>query len=152
MPSYSVMTVNMNESGKPFERRSLLSKIISISGPSLVFCQELPGYFEQDVVIKCKARCDYDFVFTGKEAAVMWNINDFHGEPVDVAFKTRILDTVVASQNFFIDVSEITARTAVVKLTSKSEARSFLAVSWHGPHSATRLEKKQEVLKALTLF
>ena len=30
-------------------------------------------------------------------------------EPVNVPFKTRILDTVVASNNFFSDVSEITA-------------------------------------------
>ena len=34
---------------------------------------------------------------------------NFYGEPVSVAFKTRILDTVVESKNFFSDVSEITA-------------------------------------------
>ena len=147
---YIVMTVNMNGNhGKPSERRALLSEIISKSGPSLVFCQELPGFFEKVVVRKC-GMC---VLTAGKEAAVMWSEAHFFDEPVDAAFKTKILDTVVASQNFRSDkVSEITARTAVVKLTSKREACSFLAVSWHGPHSATKLETKQEVLKALTLF
>ena len=45
--------------------------------------------------------CVYDLVRSGKEAAVMWSEAHFYGEPVDVAFKTRILDTVVASKNFF---------------------------------------------------
>ena len=149
---YSLMTVNMNGKTKPDERRALLSKIITSSGSSLVFCQELPDCFEKDVVRKC-GTCVYDFDFarTGKEAAVMWSEAHFYGEPVDVAFKTRILAKVVASHNFFCDVSEITTRTAVVKLTSKSEACSFLAVSWHGP-SKMRLENKREVLKALILF
>ena len=153
MPSYSVMTINMNGSGKPFERRALLSKIISEHGPSLVFCQELPGRFKQDVVIKCKGTSDYDFVFTEKEAAVMWSKNDFRGESVDAAIKRTSFDAVVASQKFRYDVTGIIGRTAVVRLTSKgAEACTVLAVSWHGPHSGTRLEQKQEVLKALILF
>ena len=148
--SYSLMTVNMNGKTKPDERKALLSKIITSNASSLVFCQELPDCFKKEVVGKC-GTCVYDFVRTGKEAAVMWSEAHFYGEPVDVAFKTRILDTVVASKNVFSHASEITARTAVVKLTSKSEACSFLAVSWHGP-SKMRLEKKREVLKALILF
>lgn len=153
MPSYSVMTINMNGSGKPSERRALLSKIISEHGPSLVFCQELPGRFEQDVVKKCKGTCDYDFVFTEKEAAVMWSKNDFCGESVDAKIKRRSFDAVFASQNFRYDVTGIIGRTAVVRLTSKGvEACTVLAVSWHGPHSRTRLEQKQEVLKSLILF
>ena len=97
----------------------------------IIFCQELPNCFEKDVVEKC-GTCVYDLVCTaGREAAVMTRKETFYGEPVDVAFKTRILDTVVASKIFFSHVSEITARTAVVKLTSKGEACSFLAVSWH---------------------
>ena len=148
--SYSLMTVNMNGKTKPDERRALLSKIITSSGSSLVFCQELPDCFKKEVVRKC-GTCAYDFVRTGKEAAVMWSEEHFYGEPVDVASKTTIRDTVVLSHNFFTDVSEIPARTAVVKLTSKSEACSFLAVSWHGP-SNMRQENKREVLKALILF
>ena len=153
MPSYSVMTVNMNGSGKPSERRDLSSKIIRANQPSLVFCQELPNCFERDVVRKCKGTCDYDFLFTDKETAVMWSKNDFCGEPVDAAVKRRSFDAMVASQNFRHHVNGIIGRTAVVRLTTKgAEACTVLAVSWHGPHSATRLEKKQEVLKALILF
>jgi len=148
--SYSLMTVNMNGKTKPDERRALLSKIITSSGSSLVFGQELPGFFEKKVVRKC-GTCVYDFVHTEKEAAVMWKKQHFYGEPVDGASKRTNHDTLVSSHNFFSDVSEIPARTAVVKLTSNSEACSFLAVSWHGP-SKMRLEKKQEVLKALILF
>ena len=148
--SYSLMTVNLNGKTKPDERRAVLSKIITSSASSLVFFQELPDCFKKDVVRKC-GTCVYDFVRTGKEAAVMWSEAHFYGEPVDVASKTTIRDSLVSSHNFFSDVSEIPARTAVVKLTSKSEACSFLAVSWHGP-SKMRLEKKQEVLKALILF
>ena len=151
---YSLMTVNMHGKTKVDERRALLSKIITSSASSLVFCQELPGFFDKKVVRKC-GTCVYDLVRTaGKEAAVMWSEAHFYGEPVDAAFKTKILDKVDASQNFRSDefeVSEITARTAVVKLTSKSEACSFLAVSWHGP-SKMKLEKKRKVLKALILF
>ena len=148
--SYSVMTVNMNGKTKPDERRALLSKIITSSASSLVFCQKLPDCFKKEVVRNC-GTCVYDFVRTGKEAAVMWSEAHFYGEPVDVASKTTIRDTLVSSHDFLSDVREISARTAVVKLTSKSEACSFLAVSWHAP-SKMRLEKKQEVLKALILF
>ena len=155
MASYSIMTVNMNGDGKAIERRDLLSKIIIANAPSLVFCQELSGFFKKEVVGKCKGTCDYNFVFTDNETAVMWNKNDFRREPVDtvdVSFKTRIRDTLVSSQKISRDVSdEIIGRTAVVKLTSKSEACSFLAVSWHG-RSKIKLEKKKEVLKALILF
>ena len=48
------MTVNMNGKAKADERRALLSEIISRTESSLVFCQELPGYFKGDVV-----PCDY---------------------------------------------------------------------------------------------
>ena len=148
---YSLMTVNMDGKTKPDERRALLSKIITSSASSLVFCQELPDCFEKDVVRKC-GTCVYDFFRSGKKAAVMWSEAHFYGETVDAAFKTKILEKVVASQNVQRDkVSEITARTAVVKLTSKSEACSFLAVSWQGP-SEIKLDKKREVLKVLILF
>ena len=152
--SYSVMTVNMKGKTKADETRALLSKIITSSASSLVFCQELPDCFEKDVVRKC-GTCVYDFVRTGKKAAVMWSEAHFYGEPVDATFKIEILKKVVAPQNVRSDkvreITRITARTAVVKLTSKSEACSFLAVSWHGP-SKMRLEKKREVLKGLIPF
>ena len=105
------------------------------------------------MVRKCKGTCDYDFLFTDKETAVMWSKNDFRGEPVDAAVKRRSFDTVVASQNFNSGVSEIPARTSVVKLTSKGdEACSVLGVSWHGPHSATGQKKTGCLERPLSLF
>ena len=86
------MTVNMNGKAKAVERRALLSEILSGTGSSLVFCQELPGHFERDVV-----PLDYGFVKTGNEAAVMWSNQHFLGNPVDPALKTRIRDTLVAT-------------------------------------------------------
>ena len=72
------MSVNMNGKTKPDERRALLSKIITSRRSSLVFCQELPDCFEKDVVRKC-GTCVYDFVRTGKKAAVMWSEAHFYG-------------------------------------------------------------------------
>ena len=154
---YDLMTINMNGNGKPSERRALSSKIVKHGDPSVVFCQELPDRFIKDVVEKCDT-CDYDFVRTaGKEAAVMWNKEDFYGEPVDAALKTKILDSLVASHKIDNDsVSEIPTRTAVVTLSSKEDAcdcrYAFLAVSWHGPHSRMKMDKKKMVVKALILF
>ena len=154
---YDLMTINMNGNGKPSERRALSSKIIKHGDPSVVFCQELPDRFIKDVVEKCDT-CDYDFVRTaGKEAAVMWNKEDFYGEPVDAALKTKIRDSLVASHKIDNDsVSEIPTRTAVVTLSSKEDAcdcrYAFLAVSWHGPHSRMKMDKKKMVVKALILF
>ena len=154
---YPLMTINMNGDGKPSERRALSSEIIKKSRPSLVFCQELPDRFIKDVVEKCDT-CDYDFVRTaGKEAAVMWNKEHFHGEPVDAALKTKTGEKVVTVYEIDNDiVSEIPGRTAVVKLSSKEDTcnclSALLAVSWHGPHSGTKMDKKQNVVKALFHF
>ena len=157
MPKDSVMTVNMNGKAKAGERRALLSEIISGTGSSLVFCQEPPGFFKRDVV-----PLDYGFVKTGNEAAVMWSNHNFHGDPVDPALKTRIRDTLVATNKIDREMaSDLPSRTAVVMLTAKGEEAcnfpkpSFLAVSWHGPNSGKKrwtLEKKQKVLKDLILF
>ena len=150
------MTVNMNGHTNAQERRDLLSKIIS-EGSSLVFCQELPGFFQRDVVPD-----KYDCVKTENRAAVMWSKEDFDGETVDAGFKTKIFDTPPDSLKE-IDakiLSEIPGRTAVVKLTAKEDEANFpkppfLAVSWHAPHSGKKswtLKKKQEALKGLILF
>ena len=149
-----LMTVNMHGKAKPDERRALVSKIIKSEASSLVFCQELPGYFETDVVPN-----DYKFVETivktkRKHAAVMWSRQHFHRKPVDGI--KEFSDTLVELEK--ID-DEIRTRTAVVRLTAKGEEAfnfpPFLAVSWHGPHSGKKswtLENKQKALKGLILF
>ena len=146
------MTVNMNGHTNAQERRKLLSEIIRREGKksSLVFCQELPGRFERDVVPD-----NYDFVRTaGKHAAVMWSKQHFHSKKVDAGFKTKISDTLPHTMNIIGDdiLSEIPARTAVVMLTAIKESCNFLAVSWHGPHSGWTLKRKQKALKGLILF
>ena len=150
------MTVNMNGNTNAQETRDLLSKIIS-EGSSLVFCQELPGFFQRDVVSD-----KYDFVKTENEAAVMWSKQDFDGQPVDAGFKRKIFDTPpdTLKEIHANTSSKISGRTAVVKLTAKGEEANFsqppfLAVSWHGPHSGKRkwaLKDKQKALKGLILF
>ena len=149
-----LMTVNMDGKAKPDESRALVSEIIKSEASSLVFCQELPGYFETDVVPN-----DYKFVETivktkRKHAAVMWSRQHFHRKPVDGI--KEISDTLVKLK--IID-DEIPTRTAVVRLTAKREEAfnfpPFLAVSWHGPYSGKKswtLENKQKALKGLILF
>ena len=131
-----------------------MSEIIKSEASSLVFCQELPGYFETDVVPN-----DYKFVETivktkRKHAAVMWSKQHFHRKPVDTESIKKI------SEELKID-DEIPSRTALVRLTAKGEEAfnfpkpPFLAVSWHGPYSGKKgwtLEKKQKALKGLILF
>ena len=151
------MTVNMNGKTDVTERKALLSKIIRSEGSSLVFCQELPGFFQRDVVSD-----KYDFVKTENEAAVMWSKQDFDGQPVDAGFKRKIFDTPpdTLKEIHANTSSKISGRTAVVKLTAKGEEANFsqppfLAVSWHGPHSGKRkwaLKDKQKALKGLILF
>ena len=141
-----------------------MSRIITSSGSSLVFCQERPYCFEKKVVRKCRGTCDYDFVFSGKlkHAAVMWSKQHFHGKAVDDAFKKKIGDTLVTLKKIDGKIEkEIRLRTAIVRLTAKGEEAfnfpkpPFLAVSWHGPHAGKEgwtLEKKQKALKGLILF
>ena len=135
-----------------------MSEIIKSEASSLVFCQELPGYFETDVVPN-----DYKFVETivktkRKHAAVMWSKQHFHRKPVDAESIKKISDALVKLKK--ID-DEIPSRTALVRLTAKGEEAfnfpkpPFLAVSWHGPYSGKKgwtLEKKQKALKGLILF
>ena len=153
-----LMTINMNGKAKPDERRALVSEIIKSEASSLVFCQELPGYFETDVVPN-----DYKFVETidktkRKHAAVMWSKQHFHRKPVDAESIKKISDALVKLKK--ID-DEIPSRTALVRLTAKGEEAfnfpkpPFLAVSWHGPYSGKKgwtLEKKQKALKGLIFF
>lgn len=153
-PSYPVMTINMNGKGKAADKRKLSSVVISSFSASLIFCQELPRKFEEEVVENCGTR-NYRFFPSGEEAAVMWAEEDFDVEPV--ADKTRIRDKLDAAGKIEREhTSEIPTRAAVVKLKIKGEASNctpaFLAVSWHGPFRQTKLEFRKNVFKALISF
>lgn len=155
-PSYFIMTINMNGEGNAPHRRKLLSLVMQSFFASVIFCQELPGKFEKEVVENCGTGGYYS-VSSQKEAAVMWAKEDFDGEPVGIAAKRTICDGLVAGGKIDREpASEIPARTAVVKLKIKGEASSctpaFLAVSWHGPFRRTKLEFRKNVFKALISF
>ena len=149
-----LMTINMNGKAKADETRALVSEIIKSEASSLVFCQELPPYFERDVVPN-----DYKFVETivktKRHAAVMWSRQHFHRKPVDAESIKKISEKLKKIDD------EIPSRIAVVRLTAKGEEASnfpkprFLAVSWHGPYAGNKgwtLKKKQEALQGLIHF
>ena len=155
-PSYFVMTINMNGAGNAPDRRKLLSLVMRSFFASVIFCQELPGKFEKEVVENCGTG-GYCFVRSEKEAAVMWAKEEFDGEGVDIAAKETICKRLVNGGKIDRELaSEIPARTAVVKLMIKREASNctpaFLVVSWHGPFRQTRLEFRKKVVKALISF
>lgn len=155
-PSYFIMTINMNGEGNAPDRRKLLSLVMHSFFASVIFCQELPGKFQKEVVENCEAG-GYYFVSSEREAAVMWAEEDFDGEPVDVADKTRIRDRLVAAGKIERETaSGIPGRTAIVKLKIKGDASNctpaFLAVSWHGPFRRTKLDFRKNVFKALFSF
>lgn len=154
-PSYFVMTINMNGKGNAPDRRNLLSLVMRSFFASVIFCQERPGKFAKEVVENCGTG-GYCFVHSEKEAAVMWAEEDFDGEPVDVADKSRIRKRLVDAGKIEREpASVIPGRTAVVKLKIKGQASNctpaFLAVSWHGPFPL-KLESRKNVFKALISF
>lgn len=157
-----IMSVNMsagkskakvNKRGaKADDRRMLLRFIMRNFFSSLIFCQELPGYFEKEVVAKCGTG-GYVSVETGKEASVLWLAQEFCGERVNNSSIDNILKQLTKRSD--VDVSEIRGRMALVKLTKKEEEASgcqpFLAASWHGP-KIEKLESRKKKFKGLTCF
>ena len=129
-PSYFIMTINMNssESGVTEKRRRFVSIIMRSFFSSIIFCQELPGYFEKKVVDEC-GTSGYDYIKNGEESAVIWRKEDFDGE-------TKGLETSDTWITKLRDASELLSRIAMVKLTSKASKESVLAVSWHGLHKS----------------
>ena len=159
--TYAIMTMNMNGVCKIEEeisrrRRELIISTIKDYPASVIFCQEVPGYFEEEVVANCGNYGSSDRRKKKSElkVAVMWRKTDFQGKTVDLMDK-EIEDRLGKDPNG--DVSEmigmIRTRTAMVKLTSKKTKGSFLAVSWHGPWNQTKNttteEWKQTKLKVL---
>lgn len=147
-----IMSVNMNGSasnrGTAVDRRMLLTIIMRSFFSSLIFCQELPGYFKKEVVDKCGIG-GYEYVATDKEASVLWLAEEFNGEPVKTTDSSidKILQELTR-QRSDIDVSELRGRMALVKLTKKEEEASgcqpFLAASWHGPYKGKIVTRKKK--------
>ena len=164
--TYHIMVINMNGKGTPDERRELSISTITGSSASVIFCQEVPGYFEDEVVAKCvKDRSSYKFVpknITSVEhkVAVMWRDTDFEGEEVHLTkpLITSIVErlkkeTSVADKTSTV-INVCKERSVMVKLTSKGISKaSFLAVSWHGPWKVVKLKlKKLQVFHGLICF
>ncbi|XP_078381363.1 uncharacterized protein LOC144664108 [Oculina patagonica] len=152
---FTIMTINMNGDGYADDRRKLISKITSEVNASVIFCQELPGCFEKEVVKKCGTGV-YKFTPTGEEAAVIWRESDFHGDPVrGTDSSIRRIQEKLQSERSDIDVSEVHTRTAMVKLTSRGTSdrtgAPFLAVSWHGIYIET-LPNRIKKFNGLILF
>ena len=158
-----IMSVNMgagsaSNRGPPVDRRMLLRIIMRSFFSSLIFCQELPGYFKKEVVDKCGTG-GYKSVKTDNQASVLWLEQEFCGEPVDTTDSSisKILEELaqLAEKRSDVDVSELRGRVALVKLTKKGKEASgcqpFLAASWHGPFKRTVVDRKK-VCNGLILF
>jgi len=150
-PSYFIMTINMNSSEPkvPEKRRKFLSIIMRSFFSSIIFCQELPGYFEKEVVKKC-GTLGYSYVKNGNQSAVLWLKEDFDGKTEDLETTSTEIQRI--RDKLGRDASELLSRITMVKLTSKkSREISVLAVSWHGPHQ-TSDHVKRLVLECLFNF
>ena len=156
VPSYFVMTVNMSgktKQGYASSRRTLISIIMRTFFASVIFCQELPDVFKKEVVEKCGTR-GYDFVFTGKEAAVMWIKEKFCGLPLNDKLLAQIKE-ILQKKRSDVDTSEVRTRTSMVLLSAKdakgSNSPRFLAVSWHGRKKIS-VDNRKRAYKGLICF
>ena len=153
--SYFVMTINMNSSvsvrGDAQKRRDLLSIILRSAFPTaLIFCQELPGKFEKEVVPE-----KYKWRKNRKETAVMWNKSHFAGSSKGLG--TTNADIKRLSKRLFKtkkDASQLLSRISMVKLKPlKAEhVKSILAVSFHGCYRGKTKEKRIETFNNLMKF
>lgn len=150
-PSYFIMTINMNspKSGVTEKRRRFVSILMRSFFSSIIFCQELPGYFETKVVAEC-GTSGYNYVKNGSHSAVIWRKEDFDGETEGL--KTTDEWITKLRDRLGPDASELLSRIAMVKLTSKTSDESVLAVSWHGPHTNSSKDNKMAAFKSLTSF
>lgn len=154
-PSYFVMTINMNSSvsvrGTVQKRRDLLSIILrSAFAPALIFCQELPGKLETEVVPE-----KYSYRRNENKAAVIWDGDHFDGS--SEGFKTTNADIIKLRDKIEKErghASELLPRILMVKLTPRGQERneSILAVSFHGPHKGKSKEEKCETFRSLIEF
>ncbi|KAJ7357744.1 hypothetical protein OS493_023218 [Desmophyllum pertusum] len=144
-PSYFIMTINMNGpaikgSGIAKKRRTLVSILMRSFFSDIIFCQELPGKFETEVVDKCGA-FGYQYVQNEKESAVLWRTEDFDGSTEGLKTTDR---RMIQLRNEVEGASEVLSRIAMVKLTSRKSSDTVLAVSYHGCYKAGDEEKKRQ--------
>ena len=153
--SYFVMTINMNSSvsvrGTAQKRRDLLSIILrSAFAPALIFCQEIPGKFEKEVVPE-----KYHYRRNENEAAVIWDGDQFDGSSEGLETTnseiTELRDKIIKERGH---ASELLSRISMVKLTPLGQERneSILAVSFHGPYTGKSEQEKFETFERLMEF
>ncbi|XP_078381511.1 uncharacterized protein LOC144664280 [Oculina patagonica] len=153
LPSYFIMTINMEGKAKRDDRVLLLSIIMSTYYSSVIFCQETPGHFERDIVNAC-GTFGYGYFKNENSAAVLWRTEDFESstdglKPTDRSM-IQIRDKVKTEVN---DTTELLSRIAMVKLTCRKSSETVLAVSWHGPHRGhSKTIGKPQVFNGLTTF
>lgn len=157
-PSYFVMTFNMNgktKKGYASARRKLISIIMRNFFASVIFCQEPPDRFKEEVVEKCGTR-GFDFVVNEKEAAVMWKTEKFDGERLnDHKALAKITERLQRTRSD-VDTSQVRTRTSMVLLSAKdakdSNSPRFLAVSWHGPKNQVLVQNRKRAYQGLICF
>ena len=149
-----IMTINMNGSVSvrrgAQKRRDLLSIILRSAFPTaLIFCQELPGNFKEEVVPE-----KYQYVNNGNEAAVIWDSEHFYGSSKGLETTnseiTNLRDKIKDKRGH---ASELLSRISMVELTplGQESNESILAVSFHGCYKKTG-QKKAEAFFSLIEF
>ena len=157
--SYKIMTINMRGNsagpGTAVTRRNLLCQILKDNRCAIIFCQELPGCFEKEVVHEVDKSINYKYqhALTGDETAVVWSSKYFNGctegyKTTDTRIR-EIHKKPIESTN---TGSEILTRISMVKLTVKNSTETILAVSFHGPKNNTLPENRKDVFVSLLRF
>ena len=139
--TYRIMTMNMNGKGSADERRKQIISTIKCFPASVIFCQELPGDFDTEVVENCGNSYKFvrpvDCYSSQADVAVMWRETEFQGKEVNLKdgflFTEIVKGLLIKEENLDVGMIMGSIRAAMVKLTSCRTGASFLAVSWHGP-------------------
>ena len=147
---FFIITINMNGppkgKGTAEKRRKSLSVILQQFPSAIIFCQELPGYFKEEVVPD-----GYDFHRTvNNEAAIMWPSKLFEGSYVTSDKEVLNIHNKTLPET---GGAELLSRMIMVKLTTRQEPiTSTLAVSYHGEHRIELEEEKKAIFQSLLTF
>ena len=127
------------------KRRILLSSILKKNPSAIIFCQEVPWKFKEEIAE------GYEYVNTDNEAAIMWSPKKFKkGTEITNEDVTQLLEE--AANEVKKNWEELLTRMTMTKLTSKQNtAMSTLAVSYHGRHLYSD-EGKKHAFSILSLF